>query len=74
LLFDKVKEQVDALSALLGARDKMQIDSGEVTLLPVEDRGRIVAYAEVLRSAAAAVHETTIVRSTEQSVQSESSC
>lgn len=43
--FDEVREQLDELRAYLGPDGKCQITSGEVTLLPVEDLGRIVAYA-----------------------------
>jgi MoaA/NifB/PqqE/SkfB family radical SAM enzyme len=43
--FDEVRAQLDELRAYLGPDGKCQITSGEVTLLPVADLGRIVAYA-----------------------------
>jgi molybdenum cofactor biosynthesis enzyme MoaA len=43
--FKEVKEQLDALADYLGPGGNVQITSGEVTLLPVEDLSRIVAYA-----------------------------
>ena len=45
LPFEEVREQLDLLRAHLGARGKVQITAGEVTLLPVEDLGRIIEYA-----------------------------
>lgn len=45
LPFDEVRAQLDALRAHLGAGGKVQITSGEVTLLPREELGRIIAYA-----------------------------
>lgn len=45
LPFEQIREQLDALRAHLGARGKVQIISGEVTLLPVGELGRIIAYA-----------------------------
>ncbi len=45
LPFPEVQRQLDALRAELGWGAKVQITSGEVTLLPVEELGRIVAYA-----------------------------
>jgi len=45
LPFEEVREQLDALRAYLGPGGKAQITSGEVTLLPLADLGRIVAYA-----------------------------
>jgi molybdenum cofactor biosynthesis enzyme MoaA len=45
LPFEQVATQLDALRAHLGVRGKVQITSGEVTLLPVGELGRIVAYA-----------------------------
>ena len=44
LPFEEVKEQLDQLRAALGHGGKAQITAGEVTLLPLEDLGRIVAY------------------------------
>ncbi len=46
LPFDKVKEQLNALRRYLGPAGKAQITSGEVTLLPVDELGKIVAYAK----------------------------
>jgi len=46
LPFRKVKEQLDALRQALGPRGKVQITSGEVTLLPAKSLGEIVAYAK----------------------------
>ena len=43
--FEQVRRQLDDLRDYLGPDGKCQITSGEVTLLPVEDLGRIVAYA-----------------------------
>ncbi|MCZ6674101.1 MAG: radical SAM protein [Verrucomicrobia bacterium] len=43
--FETIKEQLDSLRMHLGARGKVQVTSGEVTLLPVEELGRIVSYA-----------------------------
>jgi len=45
LPFVEVKEQLDHLRAVLGKGGKAQITAGEVTLLPLEDLGKIVAYA-----------------------------
>ena len=44
LPFDEVKEQLDHLRATLGHNGKAQITAGEVTLLPLEDLGKIVQY------------------------------
>ena len=43
--FPEVRAQLDALRAELGPGGKVQITSGEVTLLVSEKLGRIVAYA-----------------------------
>ena len=43
--FEEAKSQLDALRQYLGYGGKVQITSGEVTLLPVEQLGRIIAYA-----------------------------
>ncbi|MHC4955876.1 MAG: radical SAM protein [Planctomycetota bacterium] len=43
--FEQTKAQLDAIRRHLGPGGNVQITSGEVTLLPVEDLGRIVAYA-----------------------------
>jgi molybdenum cofactor biosynthesis enzyme MoaA len=45
LPFDRVREQLDALRRSLGPMGKVQITSGEVTLLEPDELGRIVAYA-----------------------------
>lgn len=45
LPFEEVKKQLDEIRANLGPRGKTQITAGEVTLLPVDELGRIVAYA-----------------------------
>lgn len=45
LPFEEVKEQLDQMRAVLGKGGKAQITAGEVTLLPLEDLGKIVAYA-----------------------------
>lgn len=45
LPFEEVKEQLDVMRADFGAGGKVQITAGEVTLLPLEDLGRIVKYA-----------------------------
>lgn len=45
LPFDEAKSQLEALRRYLGPGGKVQITSGEVTLLPVDELGRIVAYA-----------------------------
>lgn len=45
LPFDEVAEQLDEIRRQLGPNGKAQITAGEVTLLPVDDLGRIVAYA-----------------------------
>ena len=44
LPFVEVQEQLDHLRSALGAGGKVQITAGEVTLLPLADLGRIVAY------------------------------
>lgn len=46
--FEEVKAQLDELRKYLGPGGNVQITSGEVTLLPVEDLCRIVAYARSL--------------------------
>lgn len=46
LPFDEVKSQLEALQRYLGPGGKVQITSGEVTLLPVDELGRVVAYAK----------------------------
>jgi molybdenum cofactor biosynthesis enzyme MoaA len=43
--FEEARAQLDALRRHLGNGGKVQITSGEVTLLPVEQLGRIIAYA-----------------------------
>lgn len=43
--FEDVCRQLDDLRSYLGPAGKCQITSGEVTLLPAADLGRIVAYA-----------------------------
>jgi hypothetical protein len=45
LPFEAVAGQLDAIRAHLGEAGKVQITSGEVTLLNVDDLGRIIAYA-----------------------------
>ena len=45
LPFSEVQEQLDLLREKEGPRGRVQITAGEVTLLPVEDLGRIIAYA-----------------------------
>ena len=45
LPFEEVRRQLDTMRTHLGPGGKAQITSGEVTLLPLEDLGRIVAYA-----------------------------
>ena len=40
-----VREQLETLRCQLGSGGKVQITSGEVTLLPVDQLGRIIAYA-----------------------------
>ncbi|MGF1448655.1 MAG: radical SAM protein [Opitutales bacterium] len=45
LPFAEVQAQLDTIRGHLGPGGKTQITAGEVTLLPVEDLGRIVAYA-----------------------------
>jgi len=45
LPFPEVQEQLDQLRAALGHAGRVQITAGEVTLLPLADLGRIVAYA-----------------------------
>ena len=44
LPFEEVKEQLDHMRSVLGKGGKAQITAGEVTLLPLEDLGRIVQY------------------------------
>jgi Radical SAM superfamily len=44
LPFEDVKRQLDALRNALGPGGKVQLTSGEVTLLPVADLGRMVSY------------------------------
>lgn len=46
LSFREVKLQLDALRRTLGPAGKAQLTSGEVTLLPKQELGRIVAYAK----------------------------
>lgn len=46
LPFAKVQAQLDALRHYLGTGGKVQITSGEVTLLPKDELGKIVAYAK----------------------------
>ncbi len=46
LQFEAVKEQLDALRHHLGAGGKVQITSGEVTLLPRDELGRIISRAK----------------------------
>lgn len=48
LPFEEVKEQLDHMRATLGKGGKVQITAGEVTLLPLEDLGRIVKYGRSL--------------------------
>ena len=43
--FEEAKAQLDALRQYLGKGGKVQITSGEITLLPVEQLGNIIAYA-----------------------------
>ena len=45
LPFEEVQAQLDAIRHHLGPGGKAQITAGEVTLLPLEGLGRIVAYA-----------------------------
>ncbi|MCH6256198.1 hypothetical protein MLD52_06535 [Puniceicoccaceae bacterium K14] len=45
LPFEDVAAQLDEIRRRLGPRGKTQITAGEVTLLPVDELGRIVAYA-----------------------------
>ena len=45
LPFEEVKAQLDTLRRFLGPAGKAQLTSGEVTLLPKEELGRMVAYA-----------------------------
>ena len=45
LSFEKVKQQLQALRRTLGPEGKTQITSGEVTLLPRPELGRIIEYA-----------------------------
>ena len=45
LPFSEVQKQLDTLRAAEGFGGKVQITAGEVTLLPVDDLGRIIAYA-----------------------------
>ena len=44
LPFEEVKDQLDYMRSSLGKGGKVQITAGEVTLLPLEDLGRIVKY------------------------------
>ena len=44
LPFEEVQQQLDHMRATLGKGGKAQITAGEVTLLPLEDLGRIVKY------------------------------
>jgi hypothetical protein len=48
LPFEQVQAQLDHLRQYLGSGGKVQITSGEVTLLPKDELGRIVAYARGL--------------------------
>ena len=48
LPFEEVKKQLDTLRLHLGSAGKAQITSGEVTLLPREELGRIVGYARAI--------------------------
>jgi uncharacterized radical SAM superfamily Fe-S cluster-containing enzyme len=43
--FEKTSTQLDTIRRYLGPGGNVQITSGEVTLLPVEELGRVVAYA-----------------------------
>ena len=45
LPFEDIAEQLDDLRAYLGYYGKVQITSGEVTLLKPDELGRIVRYA-----------------------------
>ena len=45
LPFEEVKAQLDTLRRFLGPAGKAQLTAGEVTLLPKEELGRMVAYA-----------------------------
>ena len=45
LPFSEVQEQLNLLREKEGPGGRVQITAGEVTLLPVEDLGRIIAYA-----------------------------
>jgi len=45
LPFSEVKQQLDTIRRHLGPEGKTQITSGEVTLLPREELGEIIAYA-----------------------------
>jgi molybdenum cofactor biosynthesis enzyme MoaA len=45
LPFSEVKGQLEELRSSLGPKGKVQLTSGEVTLLPVERLGKTVAYA-----------------------------
>ena len=45
LPFAEVKEQLDVMRKDFGIGGKAQITAGEVTLLPLEDLGRIISYA-----------------------------
>jgi len=47
--FDEVRRQLEGLRAYLGPGGNVQITSGEVTLLPVEDLVRIVKTARALQ-------------------------
>lgn len=48
LPFEEVRAQLETLRAYLGSGGKVQITSGEVSLLPLEELGRIVAHARAL--------------------------
>lgn len=45
LPFSEVREQLDLIRRELGPRGKVQITAGEVTLLPLDDLGKIIRYA-----------------------------
>ncbi|MDB4265517.1 hypothetical protein N9891_02070, partial [bacterium] len=45
LPFNEVQEQLNLLRQKEGPRGRVQITAGEVTLLPVHDLGRIIAYS-----------------------------
>ena len=48
LPFPAVREQLDSLRSHLGEGGKVQITSGEVTLLPSVELGRVIAYARLI--------------------------